>query len=265
MKDPIGITDLYEEYIVKKNEDNQAERYDGKEHWYHASSVGFCSRKLYFESIEKVKPTNPPNSTSLRLLRLGTIIHDDIQNALIYISELILSDNNKQVNEQKKKTKYSKKRKVEFDVEGMIELDYLNVRGHYDLVAICKDESGHVYLYDFKSIASYGWKLKFGKEPSTNQSKMHELQLATYGLGVKKKYGRLDGMYLTYYCKDTSVVKSVNVPLTWLGMAENYWFSIKEEHKKGLPGFGLGTSPVYEWCCNYCQFKNHCNPPLMKR
>ena len=118
MKDPIGITDLYEEYIVKKNDDNQAERYDGNEHWYHASSVGFCSRKLYFESIEKVKPTNPPNSTSLRLLRLGTVIHDDIQNALIYISELILSDNNKQVNEQKKKTKYSKKRKVEFDIEG---------------------------------------------------------------------------------------------------------------------------------------------------
>jgi hypothetical protein len=31
MRDPIGITDLYEEYIDKKNDDNQAERYDGNE------------------------------------------------------------------------------------------------------------------------------------------------------------------------------------------------------------------------------------------
>jgi hypothetical protein len=57
----------------------------------------------------------------------------------------------------------------------------------------------------------------------------------------------------------------VNVPLTWLGMAENYWFSINEEHKKGLPGFAMGTSPVYQWCCNYCNFKDHCNPPLMRK
>ena len=40
---------------------------------------------------------------------------------------------------------------------------------------------------------------------------------------------------------------------------------INEEHKKGLPGFAMGTSPVYQWCCNYCQFKDHCNPPLMRK
>ena len=61
-------------------------------------------------------------------------------------------------------------------------------------------ESGEIFLYDLKTIGSYPYKLKFGRNPERNQSIHQELQLGTYGLAVLEKFGRLDGMYLLY-CK----------------------------------------------------------------
>ena len=45
--------EIYHEYLVYQNELNRKERYEGNEGWYHASGAGLCSRKLYFESVEK--------------------------------------------------------------------------------------------------------------------------------------------------------------------------------------------------------------------
>ena len=56
---PIDIEGIYKNYLDAKQEDNRKERYEGNEHWYHASGAGSCSRKLYFESIEKAEVTNP--------------------------------------------------------------------------------------------------------------------------------------------------------------------------------------------------------------
>ena len=49
---------------------------------YRTSSSGMCARKIYFESIEKADPTNPADSKSARIMRLGTIVHEDIQGML---------------------------------------------------------------------------------------------------------------------------------------------------------------------------------------
>ena len=43
--------------------------------------------------------------------------------------------------------------------------------------------------------------------------------------------------------------------------AYTYCKNVNEEQKNGLPEFRLGISPVQKWQCNYCQFKDHCNPP----
>ena len=56
--------DIYHQYLLHKNEENRKERYEGNEGWYHASGAGLCSRKLYYESVEKATPTNPPNKKS---------------------------------------------------------------------------------------------------------------------------------------------------------------------------------------------------------
>ena len=47
--------DIYHDYLMYKNKLNVEERYENNEGWYHASGAGLCSRKLYYESVEKLK------------------------------------------------------------------------------------------------------------------------------------------------------------------------------------------------------------------
>ena len=57
VKSPTDIEGIYNSYLDELQEKNRKERYEGKESWYHASGAGSCSRKLYFESVEQIKPT----------------------------------------------------------------------------------------------------------------------------------------------------------------------------------------------------------------
>ena len=245
---PVDIIAHYDEYIQKENNKNRQERYDGKEHWYHASGAGSCSRKLYYESVMKAEPTNPINPDALRLMRLGTIVHDDIQRSLTMYS----NDVNKEIESNKEKES-----KLKFHVEEEITIPNLNVRGFYDVVS----ESDEVYLFDIKTCASYSWKMKFGRKRQFDPSIHYELQLGTYGYAVQEKFGRLDGMYLWFYNKDNSKTRPVEIPLTYVSRAYLYWKNIKDEHKMGLPQFRKGVSPVQPWNCKYCQFLDLCNPP----
>ena len=81
-KSPINIEGIYNEYLDELQEKNRKNRYEGNEHWYHASGAGSCSRKLYFESVEMVKASNLFDIRTKRLLSLGNLVHEDIQNSL---------------------------------------------------------------------------------------------------------------------------------------------------------------------------------------
>ena len=259
MKKPTDeIRDIYEDYIEYKNELNRQSRYEGNEHFYHASGTGCCSRKLYFESVEQVNAPSKNNSTAKRLLRLGNVVHDDIQESLSLYNNNIY--NNIIYNKEKESKAITKKKKVTYHIEQEINLEQYNVRGFFD----CVVESDKVYLIDFKTIGAYGFKLKFGRSPVVDGAVHQEMQLGTYGLAVKEMYGRLDGMYLMYYCKDTSVMKDKQVPLTYLNKSEMFWKNINREHEQGLPNFREGVSPVYDWECRYCKFVDHCKPPFRK-
>tara|TARA_R100001594_G_scaffold87052_1_gene121459 strand:- start:14983 stop:15777 length:795 start_codon:yes stop_codon:yes gene_type:complete len=254
---------IYHDYLRHLNEENVKERYKGKESWYHASGAGFCSRKLYFESVEKVEPTNLPNKRSTRIMGLGTTIHNDIQSSLLYYNN-IYNNNIDNIS----KDYISKNNKYNFHTEGEIVLKGLNVRGFYDVVVEDYSKSSSepaIRLYDIKSIGAYGFKKKFSQYEIPEADRCHSLQLSTYGLGVREKFGHLDSMDLIYYNKDDSRMKKFNVPLDYLGRAESFWRVVNEEHKRGLPRFNLGSSPTKEWMCNYCQFKNHCKPPSFKQ
>ena len=85
------------------------------------------------------------------------------------------------------------------------------------------------------------------------------------GYAIKEEFGRLDGMYLIYYNKDNSMMNSMSIPLGYTNRAYNFWYNIGEEHKKGLPPFRQGVSPVQDWNCSYCPYLDHCKPPLKKR
>ena len=77
----IDIIGIYDEYIANTNNLHQKKRYDGHKKWFHASSSGMCMRKHYFQHVAKVKP-KPIDKNTLRLFRLGDLVHEDMQDAL---------------------------------------------------------------------------------------------------------------------------------------------------------------------------------------
>ena len=257
-KSPVDIEGIYSDYLNKKQEENRKARYEGNEHWYHASGAGSCSRKLYFESVEQAEASNPLDDRTKRLLRLGNVVHNDFEKAFsIYNRDIYNRDISNRDNTIEKEIKNKEKNSLKFHTEQEIKISHLNVRGFYDVVS----EGEQVYLYDLKTCGGYAWKMKFGRSKPIETSIHYELQLGTYGYAIKEQFGRLDGMYLYYYNKDTSLMRPVEVPLTFVSRAYLFWKNINDEHKQGLPEFRVGVSPVQKWQCNYCQFKTHCNPP----
>ena len=116
-----SIGKIYADYLDSENEKNRQERYVGKEHFYHASGSGTCTRKLYFQSVEKVEPTNPPNTASMRVMRLGTVLHKDIQDSLILYNNTN-NNNNNNINNNITNTSITNKYKLlsknRFEIEG---------------------------------------------------------------------------------------------------------------------------------------------------
>ena len=151
---------------------------------------------------------------------------------------------------------------VKFDAEGEIRLPSLNVRGFYDVVSRDCSAEKTVKLYDIKTTASFSFARKFSKKlVSPQENRNHYLQLGTYGLGLREDGLDVDQMSIIYYNKDNSTMREVVVPNMFIDEAKRYWYSINEEHSKGLPGFNFGTSPANAWICGYGQFKSRCNPP----
>ena len=80
------IINIYNDYIKSQSETNRSEmleKYPKKGISYRASSSGMCSRKLYYESVMKVEPTEQIEDKVMRVFRLGDLVHTDIQNALV--------------------------------------------------------------------------------------------------------------------------------------------------------------------------------------
>tara|TARA_Y100000593_G_scaffold89028_1_gene172376 strand:+ start:297 stop:542 length:246 start_codon:yes stop_codon:yes gene_type:complete len=78
----IDIQKIYSDYIISSRGKKKK-----TDKLYRASSSGMCSRKIYYESIEKAEPTNVANEKSQRIMRLGTIVHDDIQRAMVSLNK----------------------------------------------------------------------------------------------------------------------------------------------------------------------------------
>ena len=243
--DGVDIEGIYRDYLLDANEINRKNRYEGKENYYSGSGSGFCSRQHYYKCIAQEKKSNEPNSKSMRIMRLGTIWHDDMERALTSLPE-------------EQYWMYNLK-KIYHEQE--VVLEDINVRGHYD--ALFVTENDEYLLYDFKTVGSFPWKLKFGRNGEKQEIGIkHELQVATYGIAVKRRFRRIDGLYLLYYNKDNSSIKEVSVPLSRMDDAMEYWTSVNAEHEEGLPEINLGISPVEKWECNYCDWHTLCSPNL---
>ena len=80
------ITSIYNKFIKSQSEINRKElqdKYPKKGISYRASSSGMCSRKLYYESVMRLEPTEQIEDKVMRVFRLGDLVHTDIQQALV--------------------------------------------------------------------------------------------------------------------------------------------------------------------------------------
>ena len=84
MKHPIDIQSTYHDHLIELNKERRAELNltRPKEPYYRPSSSGMCSRKIYYETVMRIEPTEVIDKRVQRLFRLGDLIHQDIHAAL---------------------------------------------------------------------------------------------------------------------------------------------------------------------------------------
>jgi hypothetical protein len=227
-------------------------------HVFHASSAGSCYRKQmysYYNYTSDVK-----DDKSLRLLRLGTLVHKDIEEALSMYEDKL---DDMQVYDDAPIQR-------SIHIEEKVTIEDLDVVGTFDAGEKIKDGTSIEFnLYDYKTAAAYKWTTKFGrvKNRIASTDTNYKLQLGTYALAIRHKYQpNKINMYLVWYNKNTSQMREQLVSNEWIDKALEYWtevYSMKDENWKDdlYPESTLGV-PVQDWECRYCQYYSICPSTL---
>jgi len=252
----MNIESIYHAYLV----DIESARKRTKNK-FHASAAGSCYRKQLYSYFDF--PTDTRDSKSYRLLRLGTIVHQDIEDAIEHYCGISDTDEDLSVY-----------------VEDDVEIKELNVVGTYDIGEL---KDGNFSLYDIKTAAAYKWTTMFGRKENRkpNSANNYKMQLGTYAVGIKEKYDQVNSvnMYLLWYNKNTSHVREQLVSPEWIDKALEYWVKLNNVledcdnpsedvpsmfESELMPGFVEGV-PFQDWECNYCQYYSICPSDLAKR
>ena len=252
------IKEVYNDYISHKN-DEYLEKYKDNKGKFSASSAGTCFKKQYYNSINA--PKEDMKRRSKRLLRLGTIVHKDLELAIKYHINNYKHDN------------------IEILTEHEITIPHLNVIGHLDLATVTENAPGVVKIeksisisvYDFKTIGSYQWRKRFGtKYGEKNPSIHYYMQLGTYAIGLANEYDPkpVSEIALWWYNKDDSKMKYQFVNPSYIDMAHEYWSDLNEfitEYGDEIlnmkpPGPEI---PVQSWECNYCAYEGMCKKGMI--
>jgi hypothetical protein len=233
----IYASELDREQLINRN------KYRNHEGWFSASSAGSCFKKLMLRREGKQEPKM--DNRVMRLLRLGTIVHEDIQRAITNSEEMSNIDYN-------------------IMMEKRVELPDLNVVGHLD-IGILDKTNGNLKVMDIKTCASYKWRMKFGRKPDPKGNPNYNMQLATYLEALSKELNvdAILEMSLLWYNKDTSALREEYVDAShWIERAMEYWEELNEysedttSENMVVGDYGV---PMENWECRYCGFKDiHC-------
>tara|TARA_R110000744_G_scaffold67314_3_gene137273 strand:- start:16754 stop:17491 length:738 start_codon:yes stop_codon:yes gene_type:complete len=239
------IIDIYRSFLDGEEEKRKANTDEEHKGWFRASSAGTCFKKQWFNSNGYEQ--SELDDRVMRLLRLGTIVHADVENALKSVEATDA---------------------LEILTEQEIVMPDIKVIGHLDAALLNKDGTGEVTsaeIYDLKTCASYKWRMKFGRNKEAKPSFNYELQIGTYGLGVQAMY-EVDevSLALLWYNKDTSAMREQKIDaLQWTSNALEYWETLNEalvditNPDDMIPGIDFGV-PMMDWECRYCGFTKHC-------
>jgi len=250
----LNLETIYDNYLDRLQEERE-EKYKEFKKWFSASTAGSCYKKQWYKlnGFE----AEPFNIRTKRLLRLGTIVHKDFEEAL------------KQAEPAEN---------VKVYVEHEITLPEFNVIGHLDHCLVREDEDGiEMYISDLKTIAKFSWTQKFGREAkkrginSPPRIGHYELQVATYALGMmyenEDKNTKYDNgkvsLNIVYYNKNDSAMKTVEIPIEAIDSAIAYWTDLNDfiEEDGGIeniPPNGAVGIPMQSWECNYCNYSKIC-------
>ena len=238
-----ALEKIYNDYIVEENHKIRSSYKEKFKGFFSASSAGQCHKK----QLLRVKGLEGglPDFRVQRLLRLGTIVHKDFENAIV---DYASSNENKE---------------IEVFTEKEVVIPEINVVGHLDIAVRDKDE---LAIYDVKTVASYKWSKQFGwkKNRDLNPSVNYELQIGTYGIGMANELGiepHKVYLYLAWYKKDDSRMKIIEIPSFWMDNAFEYWTDLVETQQEADNDpdnleAGTQNNPVMDWECKYCEFHN---------
>jgi len=243
----MDIKSIYHDYLV-----HLESKRDRTKNKFHASSSGSCFRKQMYNYYEF--PQDVKDNKSYRLLRLGTIVHEDIENALMYYGGHTHGGR--------------------IYIEHEVEIEPLNLVGTFDAGEMITDGDKVTFnLYDMKTAAMYTWSKKFAREIKNRDPKVdtnYKMQIGTYALAMNEKHD-LDkiNMYLVWYRKNDSFIRETLVNNKWIDKALEYWTEVNdilEESGKGFeedltPGWYNGV-PFKEWECSYCPYYSICPSDL---
>ena len=256
------IERMYKDFLDSKNEEYK-DKYKGLEKSFSASSAGHCYKKHMFKITET--PQKEIEARSQRILRLGTLIHQDFEDAIKhYINNHY----------------YESKQENIFFIEHQIKIPEYNIVGHLDF-AIADKTNRKVYVYDYKTAASYKWSLKFGRKyKDKNPNFNYEMQLSTYLLGLQKHFEEIEfkpasiEMSIIWYNKDTSRMREEKIQLNYVDMAKGYWEDLNiwrdeiEKEDPELKDYNIVNSviprhqelgvPFQDWECKYCPYEHIC-------
>ena len=245
----MDIKSIYNVYLKEQEKLNSRDK-----NVFHASSAGSCYRKQMYSYYDY--PSDTKDDKSYRLLRLGTIVHSDVESAISLYQD-----------------RFPEK---DIYIEQKIHIKDLEVSGTFDAgEMITIDGKKEFTLYDLKTAAAYKWTTKFGRKQNrvADSDLNYKLQLGTYALGVKEKYNPDQiYMYLIWYNKNTSQMREQLVYQEWINKALEYWeevHEVKEDLGKSFerelePMMTYGV-PMQDWECSYCQFESICPSTLSKK
>jgi hypothetical protein len=250
------ISQIYHDYLKHKEEQNAIDR--DKVAGFHASATGSCFRKQMYSFYNY--DSLPKDEKSLRILRLGTIVHKDVEDAMHHY----IKTNVKEIIDNK----------LSVFSEHKIKIPELNIVGTLD-IAMYNSETEVLDIYDVKTAAAYTWQKHFGRKDNRqeNANENYKLQLGTYGLGMQSQLSpKKTNLHLFWYNKNTSMIRETIVHPQWIDKAFDYWTELNElfqEYQEKFvdylePGIEYGV-PFEDWECKYCQYESICPSTIAQR
>ena len=252
----MNILYAYHNYLKHLQEEGTKER--KKDKGFHASASGSCYRKQMYAYFNY--DSSPIDEKGLRILRMGTIVHKDVEDAIHHYMKTNaneIKDNN-----------------ISIFSEHKVKIPELNIVGTLD-VAVYDGNSEIIDIYDVKTAAAYTWTKHFGRKDNRQQNanENYKLQLGTYALGMQLQVQpKKTNLHLFWYNKNTSMVREQLVIPDWIDKAFEYWTGLNEylvEYGEKFvdylePEVEYGV-PFEDWECGYCQYESICPSKIKER